>query len=255
MLARILRGWGVAALFTVFAASSALAQATGKMQGRVVEAETGAPISGAFVQVLGTSRGAITGEDGFYFINEVPAGVQTIVTEFIGHRTVRVENQRVLAGQTTTVNFDLPTAPIELEELVVEGEWNPFFVVPRDQVSSKAIVTGVYLRRLPIIRASTIVFWQPGIIRTNQGRTIRGSRPAEEAVYIDGVITRRYGTGEIEPIELPTNALEEVSITTGGIGAQFGDAQSGVVNYVTRSGRSDLGGSFSYYSDQLGPKS
>ncbi len=252
MLGRLVRGCGVAALVTVFAASSALAQASGKIQGRVVEAETGAPISGAFVQVLGTSRGAITSEDGFYFINEVPAGVHTIVTEFIGHRTVRVENQRVLAGQTMTVDFNLPTAPIELEELVVEGERNP--LVPRDQVSSKAIITGELIDQLPIDNVTSIAVLAPGVIDTNQGLTIRGSRPNEEAVYIDGVMARRYMTGETDPIELPTNALEEVSITTGGIGAQFSDAQSGLVNMVTRSGGSDLGGSFSYYTDQLGPK-
>lgn len=253
MLGRLVKGCSLAALFAVFAASSALAQATGKIQGRVVDAESGAPISGAYVQVLGTSRAAITGDEGYYFINEVPAGIHTITTEYIGHRTVRVENQRVLTGQTMTVNFDLPTAPIELEELVVEGERNP--LVPRDQVSSKAIVTGDLIDMAPVDNASDIAVLQPGIIVTNQGRTIRGSRPNEEAVYIDGVMTRRYGTGEVEPIELPTNALEEVSITTGGIGAQFADAQSGVVNYVTRAGGSDFSGSFSLYSDQLGPKS
>jgi len=206
----------------------------------------------ASATAIGTSRAAITGDDGFYFINEVPAGVHIITTEFIGRRTVRVENQRVLAGQTMTVDFELPSAPIELEELVVEGERNP--LVPRDQVASKAIVTGELIDALPIDNVASIAVLQPGLIVTNQGRTIRGSRPNEEAVYIDGVMTKRYGTGEVEPIELPTNALEEVSITTGGIGAQFADAQSGVVNYVTRAGGADFSGSFSFFSDQLGPK-
>lgn len=252
MLERVVRCYGAVLLATFFATASAYAQAAGKVQGRVVEAESGAPISGATVQVVGTSRGAITSDDGYYFINEVPAGIHTIVAEFIAHRTVRVADQRVLSGQTMTVNFELPTAAIELEALVVEGERNP--LVPRDQVSSKSIVTGDLIDVLPIDNASSIAVLQPGIINTNQGRTIRGSRPNEEAVYIDGVIIRRYGTGDVEPIELPTNALAEVSVTTGGIGAQFADAQSGVVNYVTRSGGTDLSGSFSVFSDYLGPK-
>lgn len=252
MLERLVRCCGVAAVATLLAAGSAFAQATGKVQGRVVEAETGAPLSGATVQVLGTARGAVTGDDGFYFINEVPAGVHTLTAEYIGHRTVQLSEQRVLAGQTMTLNFELPTAAIEVEPLVVVGERNP--LVPRDQVSSKSIVTGQRIDALPLDNAASIAVLQPGLIVTNQGRTIRGSRPNEEAVYIDGVITRRYGTGEAEPIELPTNALEEVSVTTGGIGAEFSDAQSGVVNYVTRSGGANLNGSFQIFSDFVGPQ-
>jgi hypothetical protein len=239
-------------LFTIFVAAPLLAQATGKVQGRVTEAETGAPIAGASVTIAGTSAGAISADDGYYFINDVPAALHTFVAEFIGRRTVRIENQRVLSGQTITLDFQMPSAPIELEALVVEGERNP--LVPRDQVSSKSIVTGELIEALPLTNTSDIVLLQPGVINTNQGRTIRGSRPNEEAVYIDGVNIRRYGTGEVEPIELPQNALAEASVTTGGIGAQFGDAQSGVINYVSRSGGSSLSGSLWLFSDQLGPK-
>lgn len=252
MLARLVRRCGVAALFMMFAASPLLAQATGKLQGRVVEAETGAPIAGVSVQILGTSQGAISSEDGFYFINEVPAGLYTIIAQFIGRRTIRVEDQRILSGQTMTVDFEMPAAPIELEELVVQGERNP--LVPRDQVSSKAIITGELIEALPVSSPAEIINLQPGVIVTNQGRTIRGSRPNEEAVYIDGVLVKRYGTGRVEPIELPINALEEASVTTGGVGAQFADAQSGVVNYVTRSGGTSLSGSLWAFSDQMSPK-
>jgi hypothetical protein len=251
MLGRFLRGCGVAALLLVLAAPSAFAQATGKIQGRVVDAQTGEAIAGATVRVLGTTRGGISGEDGYYFINEVGAGLQTIVAEFIGRRAFRIENQRVLAGQTMTLNFELEVAAIELEALVVAGERNP--LVPRDQVSSKAIVTGELIDALPLDNASGIVVLQPGVIDTNQGRTIRGSRPNEEAVYVDGVITRRYSTGESEPIEMPTNALAEVNVTTGGLGAQYSDAGSGLVNYITKSGGPTFGGSLSFFTDQLNP--
>ena len=252
MLARFAKWCGVAVILVLLAAPSAMAQATGKIQGRVVDAGTGAPVAGATISLLGTSRSAVTTEDGYYFMNEVPAGLQTIVVEFIGRRTMRLEGQRVLAGQTTTLDFQLEVAAIELEPLIVEGERNP--LVPRDQVSSKSIVTGELIDALPIDDASIIVLLQPGVIFTNQGRTIRGSRPNEEAVYVDGVLTRRYGTGQAEPIELPTNALAQVDVTTGGIGAQFSEAQSGVVNYVTRSGGMDFGGTFTIFTDLFSPK-
>lgn len=52
---------------------------------------------------------------------------------------VTVSQQRVLAGQTRTLNFALSRAAIEITELVVMGERQP--LVPRDQVASKHIVT------------------------------------------------------------------------------------------------------------------
>ena len=71
-------------------------QARGKIQGRVVDAATGAPIAGAQVTVEGTTFGNLTNDQGFYFINEVGAGEQSIRAQFIGYRAVVVENERIL---------------------------------------------------------------------------------------------------------------------------------------------------------------
>ncbi len=224
---------------------------TGKIQGRVTDARTGQAIPAAQVVVEGTTLGNITNDEGFYFINEVPAGLHNVRAQSIGFRAVVVSEQRVLAGQTLTLNFQLEQTAVELEALVVTGERNP--LVPRDQVSSKAIVTGEKIDQLPLDNAASIIVLQPGVISTNSGRSIRGSRPGEEAVYIDGVPIRRLRTGATEPVELPTNVLAQVDVTTGGISARFADAQSGVINYVTRTGGPTFGGTASLFTDQLGP--
>lgn len=221
---------------------------TGKIQGRVVMAGTGTPVAAAQVTVEGTTFGNITNDDGFYFVNEVPAGVFDIRAQSIGYRATVLRNQRVLAGQTITLNFELEQAAVQLEALEVTGERNP--LVPRDQVSSKAIVTGEEIDALPLDNANSIIVLQPGVISTNSGRTIRGSRPGEEAVYIDGVPIRRLRTGTVETTELPTNVLAQVDVVTGGIDARFGDAQSGVINYVTRTGGPTFGGTVAFLTDQ-----
>src|SRR5439155_21641157 len=43
--------------------------------------------------------------------------------------------------------------------------------------------------------------------------------------------------------------VEEASITTGALDAEYGDAQSGVISYVTRAGGSKYQGSVSLQSD------
>src|SRR5262245_31912437 len=246
-------------LAAALAAQSALAQgSTGKVVGRVTDA-AGQPIQAAQVSIDGTNRGNITDARGNYFINEVPAGLVRIVAQRIGYQTVVVADQRVLAGQTMTLDFKLEQAAVQVEALVVQGERNP--LVPRDQVSSKAIVTGETIDQLPMDNSNSIILLQPGVVNTNEGRTIRGSRPGEEAVYVDGVLVRRYGreipntngVADTEPLELPTNSLAQVDVTTGGFGARFGEAQSGVINYVTRTGGSRFSGTAALQTDRIAP--
>ena len=226
---------------------------TGKIQGRVTDAGTGAPIAGAQVLVDGSTLGNLTNDQGFYFINEVPAGLQSVRAQFIGYRPFVIEGQRILAGQTTTLNFELEQTAVELEAITVEGERNP--LVPRDQTSTKSIVQGEVIDQLPLDNASSIVVLQPGVIQTNQGTTIRGGRANEEAVFIDGVLIRSFGQATANNVNLPTNALEQVDVNVGAFAAEFGEAQSGVVSYVTRSGGAQFTGSLEFFTDQLAPSS
>jgi len=242
-------GLGMAGL-ALFAASPLFGQAsTGKVQGRVTDAGTGAPISGAQVLVEGTTLGNLTNDQGFYFINEVPAGLQNVRSQFIGYRPFVVEGQRILAGQTTTMNFELEQTAVELEAITVEGERNP--LVPRDQTSTKSIVQGAVVDQLPLDNATNIVVLQPGVVQTNSGRTIRGGRANEEAVFIDGVLVRSFGQGRADNVNLPTNALEQVDVNIGAFSAEFGEGQSGVVSFVTRSGGPQFTGSLTYFTDQV----
>ena len=242
---------GATALALVTSTSALAQSSTGKIQGRVVDSQSGQPIAAAQVEVVGTNRGNITNDDGYYFINDVPAGLMDIRAVSIGYQEVVVNDQRILAGQTLTQNFSLAPTAVEIEAIVIEGERNP--LVPRDQVTSRAIVTGETIDRLPLDNAESIVALQPGVITTNNGITIRGSRPNEEATYVDGVLVRRFQTGDASPLELPTNSLAQVDVTTGGFSARFSDAQSGIVNYTTRTGGNELGGSLSYMTDMVAP--
>jgi hypothetical protein len=226
---------------------------TGKIQGRVVTAD-GQPIAAARVTVVGTGLGNVTDAQGNYFINNVAAGLVTVRAASLGYQAFEYKDQRILAGNTTTLDFKLTPSAVEVEAIVVTGDRNP--LVPRDQVASRSIVTGETIDRLPLDQAASIIKLQPGVISTNRGDgySIRGSREGEAAVYIDGVPIRRLQNGSTQnEIEVPTNGLAQVDVTTGGISARFGNAQSGVINYVTKSGGTTYSGSASLQSTDLAP--
>jgi len=263
-------GWSCRVAVTLVSISMLLPTAataqvtTGKVQGRITDSATGAPIARAMVRIDGTTLANISNHQGFYFINEVPPGLQNIRAEVLGYRSFVIETERILAGQTTTLDFELEQTAVELEPLMVMGERNP--LVPRDQVSTKSIVRGETIDLLPVDNVSKIVVLQPGAYEVNctddneldgdfDGRclSIRGGRPNEEALYVDGVLVRSFGTGAAQNLTVPTNSLEQVDVIVGGFAAEFGEAQSGVVSYVTRTGGARFTGSLELATDRLGP--
>ncbi|HUG00796.1 MAG TPA: TonB-dependent receptor, partial [Longimicrobiales bacterium] len=192
--------------------TSLFAQATqGKIEGHVRDA-TGAPLAGAQITVIGTTLGNIANSEGYYFVNNVPAGVHDIRAQFIGYGTVTVTAQRVLAGQSAIVDFELSQQAVQIEGITVQGETNP--LVPRDQTLSKAIVTSEVLDAVPLDNVRAVVALQPGVVDTGDrlGQVIRGGRPGEAAVFIDGVLVRNFNSGAQSEITLQTNAVEEIDV-------------------------------------------
>ena len=252
------------AAVVVFGAGSVLAQGTsGKIEGTVKDSG-GAPIAGAQVLIVGSAFQATTDEKGYFFMNNVPSGTVTVRAQYIGYTPNEVRNVRVLAGQTMTVNPVLAQRAIVVGEITVTVETNP--IVPRDQVTSKPIVQGDVIAELPVDAVSQVLRLQPGVVEGSRGLSIRGSRPGSQATYVDGVLVRNYNSGfgngglaggsaAASATTVGTNALEEASVTTGAVGAAFGEAEGGVINLVTRSGGSQYHGSISYATDNVSGQS
>ncbi|MDO8666052.1 MAG: carboxypeptidase-like regulatory domain-containing protein, partial [Gemmatimonadales bacterium] len=106
---------------------------SGKIEGTVRD-QSGAPVNGAQVLVVGSAFSATTNEQGYYFMNNVPAGVMAVRAQYIGYAPAEVRNVRVFGGQTMTVNLTLEQRAVEVTGINVTVEQNP--IVPRDQVTS-----------------------------------------------------------------------------------------------------------------------
>lgn len=241
----------VVLLLGLFAGSAAAQQTTGKIEGRVLDAQSGQPLIGAQVSVVGTRYGNITNEEGYYFLNNIPAGLHDIQAQYIGYQTVTVVSQRVLVGQSITLNFQMQSQAIALEAITVEGEANP--LVPRDQTQTKSIITGDVADAIPVENVRQIVALQPGIVETGdrRGQVVRGGRPGEAAVYLDGVLVRNFNAGAQSEISVQNSAVEEVDVLVGGFGAEYGQAMSGVINLVSRGGGTRFSGALGIETDQI----
>lgn len=112
----------VSILAGVVALPGALAgQGTGEVQGRVVAAASGAPISGAVVLIDDLEAVATTGEGGGYVLPSLPSGERQIRVEAPGYAGVTT-TVPVRPGEVTGVTFRLEAFGGLLEELLVTGD-------------------------------------------------------------------------------------------------------------------------------------
>ena len=235
---------GILALLAM--APLAAQQTTGKVEGTVTD-QAGVPIANAQVFIVGTSFGAVTNDKGYYFINNVPVGTYTLRSQFIGYQPRELTGARVFGGQTVEFPIKMTASAVQVGTINVTAAANP--IVPRDEVSSKVIITGVH--NLPVDDVRNVVSLTPGVVESGSGAglVIRGGRPGEANVYIDGAPVRGTSSGS-QAINVGTNAVEEASVTTGAISAEFGDAQSGIISYTTRSGGEKLSAALSGSTDE-----
>ncbi len=109
-------------LFLLILSSSILFEgSTGKIKGKITDAETGDPLIGANVIVEGTAFGAPSDLEGMFVINRIPAGIYTLHISYIGYSKSVIRGVKVTADSTTTLNISLAPSPVELEESIVLG--------------------------------------------------------------------------------------------------------------------------------------
>ena len=71
---------------------------TQTVKGQVTDEQSGSPIIGATVMIVGTAPpiGAITDAEGIFRINDVPIGRQTLFISYLGYKSVTITD--VLIG-------------------------------------------------------------------------------------------------------------------------------------------------------------
>jgi TonB-linked SusC/RagA family outer membrane protein len=106
---------GAACVLLALSARSLGAQGT--VTGRVTAKETSAPLGGVNVLVIGANISAVTGDDGNFILHNVGAGAVELQALRVGYRSLK-QRVTVTDGQTTTANFELTAAVIQLQEIV-----------------------------------------------------------------------------------------------------------------------------------------
>jgi len=98
------------------------AQETGRIVGRVIDAESGAPLRSAQLFLEDDSVGGTTDLNGRYRLERVPAGQHTVVAQTLGYARKSVTGVQVEAGEATLLDITMVQQAIALEGLTVSAE-------------------------------------------------------------------------------------------------------------------------------------
>lgn len=120
-------------ILIAFAVPATFAQQAGTVTGTVTDAESGETLPGVNIQLAEIQRGAATSVDGVYRLEGIEPGEYTLRATFVGYQSSE-RQVTVRAGETTTVNVQLESGAIGLDEVVVTG-------LARQQTKAEASVS------------------------------------------------------------------------------------------------------------------
>lgn len=256
-----------AVLMASLGATASSAQNLGKITGTVTDSETGEPLIGANVRIQGTSKGAATNTEGEYFILQVDPGTHTLVVSYIGYQTKTIQNVQVRPDLTTTIDVQLPLQTVEGDEITIvaeQGMVQPDVTFTRRNTSREEmeVAPGVETTEdIFKLQAGAVIDDAPQSIQLDDGTElqvrdeslknvhVRGGRGGEILYMVDGVPVTHPIYGGRSVLELSVTDVDNMELLTGAFNAEYGQAQSGVINISTRSGSPTLTGGVKYKSD------
>ena len=202
---------------------------TGILEGRIRDKQTKEVLVGVNIVIVGTMYGTMTNAEGMYRINNVRAGVYDVRYSILGYKPVLMKAVTILPDLRTRLDMDLDATAIEMDAVEIRAE-RP--LIQKDLAATAFLYGEVKLEKLPVSSFREVLLLQPS---TTLEGNVRGGKTNEVTFLVDGLPVQDVIGGGLGTM-LPRSSLTELSIQTGGFNPEYGNAMSGVVNVITKSG-------------------
>ncbi|MDZ7725270.1 MAG: TonB-dependent receptor [candidate division KSB1 bacterium] len=230
-------------LFMFIAIQRIYSAPSGKIQGKVVDAENGQALPGANVFLQGTNIGAATDVRGEYGILNVPPGPYTLSVNYIGYGEKDIDI-RVLPNETKNLDIQLDYKVLMGEDVVITAQARGQTEAINQQISAltvKNVVSATKIQELPEANAAEAVGRLPGVSLERSGGEgtkvlIRGMSAKYTKVQIDGVDMTATGSGDrsSDLSMISPYMLEGIELTKSVMANQEATATGGIVNFRIR---------------------
>ncbi|HYT82486.1 MAG TPA: SusC/RagA family TonB-linked outer membrane protein [Gemmatimonadales bacterium] len=261
---RLLGAAGAVLALLAAATASLHAQAAGRIQGRVVDANSLRPISGVQVFIAGGSRAALTDASGGFAITDIPVGEVVVRAKMIGFSPAE-QRVTVTGDQPAQAELRLRATAIELDAVVVTGTpgpvskrtlGNPITTIDADAMTRQTAISNVgdlLQSKAPGVQ----ILPNSGTPGTRADIRIRGANGLtgyEPVIYVDGVRFNSDNLGTFTPSGAGTTSfrgqqtsaldlinpadIESIEIIKGPAAATLygAEAANGVIQIITKKG-------------------
>jgi outer membrane receptor for ferrienterochelin and colicin len=233
---------GLSVLLLVACAIPMLAQGvTGSLTGTVTTG--GSPLPGVTVTLtspaLQGTRTTATESTGAYHFPALPPGRYTVSFELAGMQQVNKTVQVNLA-QTSRADAELAVASVS-EAMTVTATAPP--VLETSEVATN--FQGQQIEELPLDRTiRDTVLIAPGVndAGPNDQISISGAQSFDNLFLVNGVVVNENLRGQPHNLFIE-DAVQETTVLSGGVSAEYGRFTGGVVSTLTKSGGNKFSGS------------
>src|SRR5712671_4238860 len=243
---RFERAWPVPALALVAAfAGVATAQTTnGTITGHVADAQ-GLALPGVTVNASSPNlqgvRTVVTSENGDFVLSLLPSGVYTVSFELSGFQTI---TKTATLAPTQTLPLDATLGPAAVSETVNVVGRAADVLTQTSQVATN--FKQDLLRTLPTTGdINAVLLLAPAVHPSGPGGnySISGAMSFESLFMVNGVTVNENIRGQANNLYIE-DAIQETTVATAGVSAEFGRFSGGVINVITQSGGNRFSGSF-----------
>ncbi len=222
---------------------------TGVLKGKVIDRKTKETVIGATVSLVGTYYAVPTDVNGNYTITNIKPGEYSVKIVYLGYKEQLNNGIKITNGNTTTLNVQLSEVTAEIGMVEVLGQKT---IVDLESGKSSTKVTAEDIKDMSVKDVQSIVANQAGVSQNPDGLQIRGGRVYETQYLVDGINAQDPLAGTGFGVEIAANAINDIEVITGGVGAEFGEGTSGVVLTRIREGGDRVRVNGSYFRDNLG---
>ncbi|MHB0971415.1 MAG: TonB-dependent receptor [Thermoanaerobaculia bacterium] len=215
---------------------------TGQLTGTVTS--DGAPLPGATITVtspmLQGARTAISNVNGQYNFPALPPGDYTVKLELEGLQSVTRATKVPLSG-TARVDAELRIASVAEAITVTASAPAVLETTEVQQNFEKDLVD-----ELPVQRnVNAIADLSPGVAFNGprNAMQISGSFANDNLILVNGANVQENLRGQARPLFIE-DAIQETTVITGAVSAEYGRFTGGVVSSVTKSGGNEFSGTF-----------
>jgi hypothetical protein len=234
------------AAFIIASGAVSYAQ-TGSIKGKVLDKASKEPLpfANVIVEINGSQAGgAQTDFDGNFTIKPLNPGRYNLKASFVGYAGAEVTGVLVSADKITFQDLAMTKGAVDITAVEVTSYKNP--IIDKGNPSTQTTVTQEEIKVAPTRDVKSVASTTAGVFQRDEGDdvNVRGSRSNATDYYIDGIKVRGS-------TNLPQSGIEQITVVTGGVPAQYGDATGGIINITTRGPSKEFFGGVEFVTSEL----